>query len=125
VAKKQVEDKIPIKQFRDSSSNWWVRDAHYYLNENNELFWAAGETDKTELREAIEAFIKRNKKFYVKRAESLLEQDEITYTKVTFGKFKNDSTQEIVMKDKRYATWLYEKTTDLAIKNELKILLKK
>ena len=73
MVKKSAEDKINIKNFRDSSSNWWVRDAHYFLNEENELLWAAGESDKIELRDAIESFILRNKKSFKKRAESIFE----------------------------------------------------
>ena len=31
------EEKIQIKQFKDSSSNWFVNNAHYCLNKDNEI----------------------------------------------------------------------------------------
>jgi hypothetical protein len=125
VIKKSTEDKINIKNFRDSSSNWWVRDAHYFLNEENELLWAAGESDKTELRDAIESFIKRNRKVYVPRSESIFDQEEKEYSKIGFGKYSQMSTIELVGTDRAYSKWLYENTADKKLKEELQILLKK
>ena len=66
-AKKEIEDKITLRTFRDSSSNWWVNQAHYHLNESGEVIWCAGETDKIELRDYLINFIKRNKKFFKSR----------------------------------------------------------
>lgn len=60
------KEKITIKVFKDGSSNWWVNHAHYSLNEQGEITWHAGETDKKELREYLQAFIKRNKKTFIK-----------------------------------------------------------
>ena len=126
MAKKEIsEDKIPIKQFRDSSSNWWVRDAHYYLTENNELLWGAGETDKPELREALLTYIKRNKKGYKQREKSQIEEAILKqYSVIGFGKYSSLNTQDLVGTDKKYASWLYKNCSDSKIKTELKELLK-
>jgi hypothetical protein len=123
--KKSAEEKIPIRSFKDGSSNWFVRDAHYFLNEDNEIMWAAGETDKKELREAILAFIGRNKKTYVPRETSIFEREEIEYTKIGFGKYSQMTTVELVSTDKSYANWLYTNPPNKKIKEELKTLLKK
>ena len=120
---KAKEDKIQIRQFRDSSSNWWVNDSHFYLNASEELIWGAGGQETVELREAIESFIKRNKKKFIARAPSVLEQEERVYSKVNFGKFSGLTTQGIVTQDSSYAKWLYKNTTDSKIKEELEQLL--
>jgi hypothetical protein len=87
--------------------------------------WAAGESDKTELRDALEQFIKRNRKVYVPRSESIFDQEEKEYTKIGFGKYAQETTLSLVSIDKRYAGWLYENTADKKLKEELQILLKK
>jgi hypothetical protein len=105
MVKKSAEDKINIKNFRDSSSNWWVRDAHYFLNEENELLWAAGESDKIELRDAIESFILRNKKSFKKRAESIFEIEPKEYTEIfNFGKYSGKKVTDF--QDTKYLKWL-------------------
>ena len=120
---KAKEDKISIRGFKDGSSNWWVNDSHFYLNASEELIWGAGGKETAELREAIESFIKRNKKKFIARAPSVLEQEERVYSKVNFGKFSGLTTQGIVTQDSSYAKWLYKNTTDIKIKEELKELL--
>lgn len=121
---KPKEDKTLIKAFKEGSSDWWVNDAHYSLNEVGELRWHAGETDKEELRTSLLSFISRNKKKYKERLPSIFETEEKEYTKVTFGKFSGMSTIELTQTDKSYANWLYKNTTDVKIKSELKELLK-
>ena len=121
---KPKEDKTTIKGFKDGSSNWFVNDAHYSLNEVGELIWHAGEVDKEELRSCLLSFISRNKKKYKERSPSIFETEEKEYTKITFGKFSGMSTIELTQTDKNYANWLYKNTTDLKIKKELKGLLK-
>lgn len=121
---KPKEDKTIIKAFKDGSSNWFVNDAHYSLNEVGELIWHAGEVDKEELRICLLSFISRNKKKYKERSPSIFETEEKEYTKVTFGKFSGMSTIELTQTDKNYANWLYKSTTDEKIKGELKELLK-
>ena len=121
---KPKEDKTVIKGFKDGSSNWFVNDAHYSLNEAGELIWCAGEVDKENLRNAVLSFISRNKKKCKERSPSIFETEEKEYTKVTFGKFSGMSTIELTQTDKSYANWLYKNTTDAKIKKELKELLK-
>ena len=121
---KPKEDKTVIKQFKDSSSNFWCDMVHYHLNEQGELIFCAGGIDKEELRTSLLAFISRNKKKYKERSPSIFETEEKEYTKVTFGKFSGMSTIELTQTDKSYANWLYKSTTDLKIKKELKELLK-
>ena len=124
MATKKEEDKIVIKQFRDNSSNFWSNYAHYFLNENNELIWCSGETDKEELRNAVLSFIRRNKKSFKNRELSILETEQKEYTKIGFGKYSQMTTMELVVTDKKYASWLYKNCSDNKIKMELKELLK-
>lgn len=119
------EDKLIIKQFKDGGSHFWCNYAHYYLNEANELLWASGESDNSEYRIALEAYIKRNKKSFRKREESILDKEEKVYMMLNFGKYSGLKLNELVDKDKRYASWLYTNTTDENIKSQLKELLKK
>ena len=118
------EDKIVIKVFRDSSSNWWVGYKHYCLDENNILQFVCGGIEDRKETEAIQEFIKRNKKSFKNRELSILETEEKEYSIITFGKMSGKTTQTIVEEDKRYARWLYDSVTDNKIKTELKELLK-
>ena len=119
------EDKIQVRNFKDGSSNYWCNFAHYYMNEINELIWCSGETDKTELREAVLSFIKRNKKVYKPREKSQIDEAILKqYSVIGFGKYSSLTTQDLVGTDKKYARWLYENCSDNKIKMELKELLK-
>lgn len=73
---KNKEDKIQIRQFKSGESSWWVSDAHYNLNASEELIWCAGEVDKPELREALQSFIRRNKKKHIPTPPSIFETEE-------------------------------------------------
>ena len=127
VAKKE-EDKIVIKQFRDNSSNFWSNYAHYFLNENNELIWCSGETDKEELRNAVLSFIRRNKKSFTPRSASIFEQEEKEYSIITFGKHAGKNTITILSEDKKWLSWMYKnysfKVGEEKLKQEIKELLK-
>lgn len=118
------EDKIVIKGFRDSSSNWWVGYKHYCLDEDNTLQFVCGGIEDKKETEAIQEFVKRNKKSFKNRELSILETEEKEYSIITFGKMSGKTTQIIVEEDKRYARWLYDSVTDNKIKTELKELLK-
>jgi hypothetical protein len=118
------KEKISCKQFKDGSSNFWVDNIHYHLDTMGEIHFCAGGIDKPELVEYLKAFIKRNKKTFQPREASIFEQEEIEYSKIGFGKYSQMSTMELVATDRSYAKWLYEKTTDTKIKEELKQLLK-
>ena len=122
--KKETEDKIVIKGFRDLSSNWWVGYKHYCLDENNILQFVCGGIEDKKETEAIQEFVKRNKKSFKNRELSILETEEKEYSIITFGKMSGKTTQIIVEEDKRYARWLYDSVTDNKIKTELKELLK-
>src|SRR6478736_926362 len=121
--KKETAEKVQIKGFKDGSSHWFVNYAHYYLNENNELLWASGESDNEEYRTSLEQFIKRNKKTFKPREESILNKEEKVYMTLNFGKYSGQNLSYIVDCDKRYASWLYTNTTDQNIKIQLKELL--
>jgi len=118
------KEKIIIRNFKDGSSNFWVDNIHYHLDTMGEIHFCAGGNDKEELREYLKAFIKRNKKVFKEREPSIFEQEEIEYSKITFGKFSGMSTMEVVATDRGYAKWLYENSADKNIKEELKTLLK-
>lgn len=120
-AKKETEDKTTIKGFKDSSSNWWVNDAHYSLNESGELVWHAGEVDKQELRDAVLSFIRRNKKVYKERSPSIFETEEREWSELTFGKFKGQRLDAV---ESKYLKWVYENSADKKLVQEIKELLK-
>jgi hypothetical protein len=123
VAIKTKEDKIQIRQFKDGSSHFWCDNTHYHLNASQELIWCAGGQDTIVLREAIESYIKRNKKKFVERSPNIFEREEKEYSKLTFGKFSGLTTMMLVAEDRNYAKWLYTNSTDKKIKEELKELL--
>ena len=115
---KAKEDKISIRGFKDGSSHWWVNDSHFYLNASEELIWGAGGIETAELREAIESFIKRNKKKYVPRAPSVLDQEERVYKEVlSFGKYVGKKVDEVG--DAQYLKWCL-KNVNFAGKEKLK-----
>lgn len=120
-AKKETEDKTIIKGFKDSSSNWWVNDAHYSLNESGELIWHAGEIDKEELRDAVSSFIRRNKKSFKERSPSIFETEEREWSELTFGKFKGQRLDTV---EPKYLKWVYENSADKKLVQEIKELLK-
>lgn len=121
---KPKEDNTTIKGFKDSSSNWWCNDSHYHLNEAGELIWCSGGVDTEELRNAILSFISRNKKTYKPREKSLFETEEREWSTLTFGKHKGLTLDAIKDIEPKYLRWLYDNTTDVKIKQELKEILK-
>lgn len=123
-AKKETEDKTVIRGFKDSSSNWWVNDAHYSLNESGELIWHAGEVDKEELRTALLSFNRRNKKCFKERSPSIFEQEEREWSELTFGKYKGQKLDVIKDTDPKYLRWVYENLADKKLIQEIKELLK-
>ena len=121
---KSKEDKTTIKGFKDGSSNWWCNDSHYHLNEAGELIWCSGGMDTEELRNAVLSFISRNKKTYRPREKSLFETEERNWSTITFGKHKGLTLDAIKDIEPKYLRWLYDNTTDIKIKQELKEILK-
>jgi len=124
--KKSTEkEKFDIRQFRDKSSNFWCNNKHYHLNQKGELEFICGGKEDIKETEEMLSYIRRNRKVYSPRKQSMFDKEEKEYSKLTFGKYSGISTMELVSSDKSYATWLYKSTTDTKIKNELKELLKK
>ena len=121
---KSKEDKIQIRAFKDGSSDWWVNDAHYSLNEAGELIWHAGEVDKEELRNTVLVFISRNKKKYKERSPSIFETEERVWSVLDFGKHKGLALDIIKDIEPKYLRWLYDNTTEIKIKQELEEILK-
>ena len=121
---KSKEDKIQIRAFKDGSSNWWCNDSHYHLNEAGELIWCSGGMDTEELRNAVLVFISRNKKKYKERSPSIFETEERNWSTITFGKHKGLTLDAIKDIEPKYLRWLYDNTTDIKIKQELKEILK-
>ena len=118
------KDKIVVRQFKDGSSNFWCDGAHYNLNKNGDLVFCSGGIDTEELRNAVFSFIRRNKKSYKARPQTVFETEEKEYTKIGFGKYSQMTTMELVATDKKYSSWLYKNCSDNKIKTELKELLK-
>lgn len=119
--KKETEEKITIKRFKDKSSSFWVNNHHYYLDENNEIRYACGGIDTQELREALKAFIKRNKVSYVPREPSILDQVEKEFISVlTTGKYCGEYIKDLVYKDRKYLEWMRDKYTFSSAEQKLK-----
>ena len=121
---KLKEDKVQIRAFKDGSSDWFVNDAHYSLNEAGELIWHAGEVDKEELRNAVLSFISRNKKTYKERSPSIFETEERVWSVLDFGKHKGLALDIIKDIEPKYLRWIYENSADKKLVQEIKELLK-
>ena len=121
---KSKEDKIQIRAFKDGSSDWFVNDAHYSLNEAGELIWCAGEVDKEELRSCLLSFILRNKKKYKERSPSIFETEERVWSVLDFGKHKGLALDIIKDIEPKYLRWIYENSADKKLVQEIKELLK-
>jgi hypothetical protein len=105
--KTDKNDKIVIKQFRDGSSNFWVDTVHYSLTQEGTIIFCAGGLDKEELRDVLNAYIKRNKKVFKDRSESIFNTVEKEYKEVlNFGKFSGKTVQDIFYEDKKYLQWM-------------------
>lgn len=121
---KAKEDKFTLRQFKDKSSNWFLNNKHYHLNEQGLIVFIAGGKEDEEEIKYLEEFCKRNKKVFKERELSIFESEPREYSTITYGKYSQKPLNEIVDIDKRYARWLYDSVTDIKIKNELKELLK-
>jgi GTPase SAR1 family protein len=125
--KKETEDKIVIKSFRDSSSNWWVGYKHYCLDENNVLQFICGGIEDRKETEAIQEFIKRNKKKYVPTKQSEVQKEYLEI--INFGKYVNKSVQEVFHLDSKYLQWMYKEysfsSSQEKLKQEIKEILGK
>ena len=121
--KKLKETENTVKQGNTNKNCYWVNMKAYQMLPNNEIIFAGGGIEIEDETEAVRAFCVRNKKTY-NTYENVLNIAEKVYSKVTFGKFAQRTTQEIFLEDKNYANWLYKNVTDETIKKELKELLK-
>jgi hypothetical protein len=103
--KKETEEKLQPKEFRDKSSNWWLAGKHYHLNKENEIIiCAGGSSDDTEI-ELLRAYIIRNKKTYKDREISPCISQKEYLEIVNGGKYSGMSVQDIFNSDKSYLTW--------------------
>lgn len=125
--KKEDGEKIQIKNFKDGSSNYWVNNHHYNLNENGEIIYCAGGIDTEELREALKAYIKRNKKVFKPR--EVVAENRVYEALIPVGRHKGKLSYETFLEDPKWTLWLYENYTFKAgeekLKEELKELLRK
>ena len=121
---KPKEDKVQIKSFKDGSSNWFCNYAHYHLNEVGELIWCSGEVDKEELRTSLLAFLRRNKKSYSPRQQSIFETEEREWSTLTFGKYNGRKIDGVKDIEPKYLRWVYENSADKNLVQEIKELLK-
>lgn len=105
--KKSTEEKIQIKGFKDGSSNYWCDTVHYSLNKDGEIVFCAGGIDTQERRDAIQSFVRRNKKAFKERSESIFENEPKEYTEIfTFGKYQGKRVDEFY--DVKYLKWLLQ-----------------
>lgn len=119
--KKEVEEKRVIKQFKDKSSNWFLDNVHYHLNENGEVVFCAGGIESEEDKEYLRQYIKRNKKSFVAREPSIFERGQVEYTeKFTTGKYVNKTVQEVFDEDVKYLRWMRDSFNFSSAQNKLK-----
>ncbi len=104
--KDKTEEKVIIKQFRDSSSNWFVDGAHYHLNETNEIILCAGGIWDESKVEVLKAYIKRNKKTYQPREISPYISQKEYLELIPAGKYKDKTVQDIFYSDINYLKWM-------------------
>lgn len=118
--KKETEEKIQIRQFKDKSGHFWVNFSHFYLNENNELLWASGESDNKEYRDYLESYIKRNKKTYQSREISPYINQKEYLEVVAFGKHSGKNVQTIFNEDAGWLKWCRDKYSFSSSQEKLK-----
>jgi len=119
--KKSAEEKLKIKQFRDSSSNWWLNSKHYHLNEENKIIFIAGGIPTKDEIEFLEEFCKRNKKVFKDREPSIFENEPKEYKAVfTFGKYINKSVEEVKAIDVKWLKWCRDNFQFSLAQKELK-----
>lgn len=119
--KKDKEDKIVVKQFRDGSSNFWCDTIHYSLNKDGSVTFCSGGIDTEERKEAVLSFIRRNRKSFKERSASIFENEPREWSELTFGKFKGFKINEV---ETKYLKWLILNSADKKLIEEIKELLK-
>ena len=109
------------KQFKDGSSNFWCDGVHYNLNENEDLVFCSGGIDAEERREYMLSYIKRNKKRFISRQPSILENEPKEYLeKIGNGKYAHLSVSEVFLQDKQYLKWMLDKYNFSSAQEKLK-----
>ena len=109
---KPKEDKTVIKQFKDSSSNFWCDMVHYHLNEQGELIFCAGGIDKEELRTSLLAFLRRNKKSFKERLPSVFDSEPKQYNEILpCTDMKGKTVGEVFDLNKKLLIWFRDKYT--------------
>ena len=119
--KKDKEDKFTLRQFKDKSSNWFLNNKHYHLNEQGLIVFIAGGKEDEEEIKYLEEFCKRNKKQFKEREPSIFESEPREWSKLTFGKFKGFKINEI---ETKYLKWLILNSADKKLIEEIKQFLK-
>lgn len=119
--KKVKEDKFTQRQFKDKSSNWFLNNKHYHLNEQGLIVFIAGGKEDEEEIKYLEEFCKRNKKVFKEREPSIFENEPREWSELTFGKFKGFKINEI---ETKYLKWLILNSVDKKLVEEIKELLK-
>ena len=104
--KKDKEDKFTLRQFKDKSSNWFLNNKHYHLNEQGLIVFIAGGKEDEEEIKYLEEFCKRNKKQFKEREPSIFENEPKEFKAIfTFGKHINKSVEEVKCLDKKWLVW--------------------
>ena len=110
-----------MRQFKDGSSNFWCDGVHYSLNENEDLVFCSGGIDTEERREYMISYIKRNKKKFIPRQSSILENKPKEYLeKIGNGKYAHLSVSEVFLQDKQYLNWMLDKYNFSSAQEKLK-----
>jgi UDP-N-acetylmuramoylalanine-D-glutamate ligase len=116
------EDKILIRQFKDKSSNFFVNNTHYNLNALGGITFCAGGISSEADIEALQNFIKRNKKTFVASTPNVFSKELKEYSVLNFGIHKNKRLDTL---SNDYLKWLFENSADESIKNEVRGLIGK
>ena len=103
-AKKETEN--TVKQGKQNANNFWCNYKAYQLLEDNSLVLASGGNEVEAETELVQAFIKRNKKVYIKSV-IIFDSEPKQYDEIILiGKFKGQSVQYVFDNEKRYLTWM-------------------
>lgn len=122
--KKETEDKFTLRQFKDKSSNWFLNNKHYHLNEQGLIVFICGGKEDEEEIKYLEEFCKRNKKKFKSREPSVFESEPREWSELTFGKFKGQRLDVVKDTEPKYLKWLILNSADKKLTEEIKELLK-
>lgn len=125
-AKKETEN--IVKQGKQNANNFWINYKVYQLLESNSLVLSSGGNEIEIETELVKAFIKRNKKVYIKNI-TIFDSEPKQYDEIIpIGKFKAQTVNYVFDNEKKYLTWMlreYNFGSQTKLKEQIIEILKK